>query len=70
MEYFLLLAVGELNIDHAAEAFHDSQGIELAPSFIVGKLSEVSPIDLELLCRFRLNTQIGFGKHFLPALFS
>jgi GDP-L-fucose synthase len=44
--------MGELNIDHAAEAFHHSQGIEPARGVVVVKLSEVPPIDLELLCRF------------------
>jgi hypothetical protein len=52
MENFLFLAVGKLNIDHAAEAFHDSQSIESARGLVVFKLAEVSPIDLDLLCRF------------------
>jgi hypothetical protein len=70
VEHFLLLAVGELHVDHTAEAFHHRQGIEFSAGLIVDDMPEVSPVDLKLLGRFRFNVLICFGKSFLFALFS
>src|SRR5215475_7262260 len=58
-ESFKALAVGELHIQLAAVTFHQAEGIELASVALVGKSSEMTPVDFKSLSRSRLHAHIG-----------
>src|SRR5262249_16898046 len=58
-ESFKALAVSELHIQLTAVAFHQTEGIELARVPLVGKHTEMAPVDFEALAGGGLHTHIG-----------
>ena len=78
-ETFEALAVSELHVQLAAVPLHQAEGIELAGVALVGKSSEMTPVDFEALSRAGLHAHVGtLGAadavarelHFLADLFS
>ena len=58
-ESFEALAVSELHIQLAAMTFHETEGIELACVALVGKDTEMAPVDFEALAGCGLHAHIG-----------
>lgn len=59
MQGFLPLGVCELEVEHAAVGLDHGQAVEFAHSVAIGKRTKVSPIDLDLLTRSRLEAYEG-----------
>ena len=58
MQCLLFLAVGKLDIQHTAVGFQHCQGIELSVRVPVRQRTKMTPVDLHLLPRIRLKTDI------------
>src|SRR5579872_5916260 len=58
-EGFETLAMGKLQVQFAAVAFHQTEGIELARVAVVLQRAEVAPVDLETLSGRRFHAHVG-----------
>ena len=58
-EGFETLAMGELNVEFAAVAFHQAECVKLARCAGIVQRAEVAPIDVEAVARRRLHADIG-----------
>ena len=59
VEALLSLAVGKLQIEHTAMAFHHRQAVKLAVGVVIGEGAEVAPVNLALLTRGGFKTDEG-----------
>src|SRR5664279_3553880 len=66
-ECFEALTVRELDVHHAAVAFHQREGVQLALVAGVVEYAKVSPVDLEAIAGLRFHADVGAPRDRLGA---